>query len=424
MITLDTTNLHKVDSVNGITLQELQVSSSEIESDLAKIKSRGQGFYEILDNQNLLHEITEYAQKVQGKYKYIVVLGIGGSALGTITLQKSLMHEFTCQLCTSPQLFVLDNIDPDYLHEAEQVISLPETLFIVVSKSGNTIETLSQYFYFRQKLEEQNLNLSEHFVFITDPKVGLLREISNSENIPAFEVPENVGGRFSVLTAVSLLPAALIGLNIHALIDGAKQARETFYNTNIEANTAYKIAKIQHSLYLKGKHINIMIPYSSKLAPINEWYSQLLAESIGKDGIGITPVGAKGVTDQHSQNQLYHDGPNDKLIMFLEILDFKNHIKIPNYYAEHPAVNFLKNSSFNELIALEAQGTKDSLTSQNRPNLSLQIPALNENTIGYLFFMFEASIAFLGEMFNVNAYDQPGVELSKKLTKQYYERKA
>jgi len=417
MISIDIQNLLKIDSKHGLTDKELSFTESDISEKLKLIESRQQGFYEILDDNETILKINDYANSVKGKYKYLVVLGIGGSALGTITLQKSLQHEMK----QDPYLFVLDNIDPDYLKEVEDVIQLPETLFIVVSKSGNTIETVSQYFYFRKKLEQAELPLKNHLVFITDPASGLLREIANNDGIKSFKIPPNVGGRFSVLTPVSLLPAKLIGLQIQDLIDGAIKARENFYSSNPAVNTAYLLAKVQFELYQKGKFINVMMPYSSKLAPVSSWYSQLLAESIGKEGIGITPVQAKGVTDQHSQNQLYHDGPNDKLLIFIEVENFKAKLDIPNYYPKHPAVSYLKNTSFNELISLELQGTQDSLTTQNRPSIRIKLPNITEKSIGELFFTLEASIAFLGEMFKVNAYDQPGVELSKQLTKKYYD---
>jgi glucose-6-phosphate isomerase len=424
MIKINFKNILEVDGAHGLSQSEIDFSSEDIKSALLKIHERKQGFYEILDDAETILKINDFANSVKNKYKYIVVLGIGGSALGTITLQKSLKHEYGCQLAHNPQLFVLDNIDPDYIKEVEEVLDLTQTLFIVVSKSGNTVETLSQYFYFRKKIETLDLLVKDHFVFITDPQTGLLRETANAEGIKSFKIPENVGGRFSVLTPVSLLPARLMGLQIGDLIDGAKLARDKFLSLDPTENLPYLFAKLQHGLYQKGKVMNVMMPYSNKLAPVTEWYSQLLAESIGKDGIGITPIEAKGVTDQHSQNQLYHDGPNDKLIVFVEVENFKNKLDIPNYYPEHPAVSYLGKTSFNELIALEAQGTQDSLTAKDRPNLKLSVPNLTEKSLGELFFMLEASIAFLGELFKVNAYDQPGVELSKQLTKKYYERKA
>jgi glucose-6-phosphate isomerase len=420
MIAIDYSKLAKINSTHGLNAEQLNFSSQEIEDLLRKIKSRNQGFYDILDDTKTLTKIQEFiTPALKSRYKFIVVLGIGGSALGTITLKNSLKHEHGCQLGQT-QLIVLDNIDPDLITEVEDVINLAETLFIVVSKSGGTVETLSQYNYFRAKIEAQNLAVTNHFIFITDPKTGLLREISQSEKITAFDIPENVGGRFSVLTPVSLLPAALIGLDIEDLIKGAKKARQAFFALDPEKNPAYKLAKIQYLLYQKQKVMNVIMPYSTKLAPITAWYAQLLAESIGKEGIGITPVSAKGVTDQHSQNQLYHDGPNDKLLMFIQIQNFKNKISIP----ETDNFPYLKNTTFNELLELEMQGTIDSLTAQDRPTIKLSIPELSEKSLGALFFMFQASVAFLGEMFKVNAYDQPGVELSKQLTKQYYERKA
>ncbi len=418
MITLDYQNLFKVNALHGLDQKIFDVPASKIQDLLKKIESRGQGFYKILDDSETLLKINDYANTVKGKYKHMVVLGIGGSTLGITTLQKSLTHEF------KNNIYILDNIDPDYMREVEDVIDLKETLFIVISKSGGTVETLSQYFYFRKKIEALNLEQKNHFVFVTDPAKGLLREIANTEGVKSFKIPENVGGRFSVLTPVGMLPAKLIGLQINDLIEGAKLARDNFYNPDASVNIAWQLAKIQFEMYQKGKFLNIMMPYSSKLKTFTEWYAQLLAESIGKDGIGITPVSAHGVTDQHSQNQLYHDGPNDKLIIFIELENFKTKLEIPNLYPEHAAVDYLRDTTFNELMCLEKLGTETSLTERDRPNITIKLPNLTEKSLGEFFFILESSIAFLGEMFKVNAYDQPGVELSKQLTKQYYERKA
>lgn len=376
---------------------------------LKKIHARKQGFYEILDNTAEISKINKFAKSIEGKYKHIVVLGIGGSALGAICLKQSLTHLFNGASAKhgTPGLYILDNIDPILIKELEDVIDLPETLFIVITKSGTTTETMSQYFYFRKKTDLKKLDPKKHFVFITDPEKGHLREIANKENIPTFVIPENVGGRFSVLTAVGLLPAALIGINIQKLIIGAKSTSE---------NLAFRLAKTQFELAKKGKTINVLMPYSQKLISLADWYKQLLAESIGKKhnnkgkiaNVGITPISALGVTDQHSQLQLYNDGPNDKLIIFLEVENHGPKLPIPG-----------QKFTFNQLIDAEKRATEDSLTKSKRPNVTIKIKEVNEETLGELFMLFECSIAFLGEFFEINAFDQPGVELSKKLTKKY-----
>lgn len=400
MITINIDNLFKISSEHGLFEEEISEKKSLLPKFLKKIEARKQGFYKTIDEST--EKIQNFAQKIKGKYKHIIVLGIGGSALGPICLQQSLKH--------LSKLYVIDNIDPILIAEIENIINYEKTLFIVISKSGDTIETFAQYKYFRANCEKKKLDPREHFVFITDPKKGELRKIANKENIPIFDVPENVGGRFSVLTAVGLLPAALIGINIQKILAGAKKMRNKFLST--KDNPAFTLATVQYLLSQKGKTINVLMPYSQKLIKLTDWYKQLLAESIGKDGKGITPTGALGATDQHSQIQLYNDGPNDKLIIFLEVQRLGKDIKIP------------RNITFNELIKIEKEATAKSLTKNNRPNLTILVDSVSEETLGELFMFFEGAVAFLGEYFGVNTFDQPGVELGKKLINKHVAQRA
>lgn len=422
MIEIDFSNLEEIAKEHGLSREEILEHQSKIPEYLEKIKARKQGFYDILDELEIIKEIKKFAEEKRDKYKNFVVFGIGGSSLGMIALQQSLSHAFHC-----PNLHVIDNIDPILIKEMEDHIEYENTLFIIITKSGGTAETLAEYFYVRQKCNEKDLDPKEHFVFVTDPEKGLLREIAEEEKIPSFPVPQNVGGRFSVLTAVGLLPAALIEIEIEKLIEGAKSQRELFFSeTN---NPAFQLATIQYLLSKKGKSISVLMPYSHKLIRFSDWYRQLLAESIGKkhdnDGnvihSGLTPVNALGVTDQHSQAQLYNEGPNDKLIIFIEVKDFSADRDIPKLKPEHHSVDFLNNVSFKQLMHTEKKGTEQSLTKNDRPNITLTIDKVSPETLGALFFLFEASIAFLGEFYNINAFDQPGVELSKTLTKELLE---
>lgn len=426
MITIHTENLSKISPKHGLSPQELENAASLIPGYLEQIHARNQGFYSVIDNKKTVEEIKKFAKNTEdkenmSKFDEIVVLGIGGSALGTICLHQSLKHLFENERSRlsrkHPRLHVLDNIDPALITEIEDVIDYKKTLFIVVTKSGTTPETLSEYYYYREKLEQEGLKPVEHFVFITDPNQGTLREIARAENIPSFDIPENIGGRFSVLTAVGLLPAQLMGINIDKLIAGAQKMRDTCLNklnTNFEQNLPFQLAAIQYLLSQKGKTINVMFPYSQKLIRFADWYRQLLAESIGKAlnnngkkvNVGITPVNALGVTDQHSQSQLYHEGPNDKLIIFIKVENLGPEIKIPQL-----------NISFNKLMQTEMEGTISSLTKNDRPNITITIPTVDEETLGQLFMLFEGATAFLGEFLNINAFDQPGVELSKQITR-------
>lgn len=405
--------------ISNSTVKDIKTQHERLGEYLDNIHAKNQGFYTIIDNNSPVEKVLEFASKVKGKYEDIVVLGIGGSALGTICLQQSLKHLFENELKENdyPRLHVLDNVDPVLIKQIEDVFSLEKTLFIVVSKSGETPETLAQYFHFRSLTEIAGLNAKDHFVFITDSEKGLLREVSKNENIPSFEIPKNVGGRFSVLTSVGLLPAALIGIDIKKLIKGARDMRDLFYSDSMSHNMPFQIAALQYLLSLEGKSMTVLMPYSQKLIRFADWYRQLLAESIGKDGLGLTPINALGVTDQHSQSQLYNDGPNDKFFIFLKVHNFGTNIEIP-VSTNEKSVEYLKGVSFKKLIHTEQDGTTKALTQNGRPNITLEIDKVNEENLGGLFMLFECATAFLGEFFKINAFDQPGVELSKKITKQ------
>ncbi|MFC1647675.1 glucose-6-phosphate isomerase [Patescibacteria group bacterium] len=377
---------------------ETEVNSAEISEKLKKIEARNQGFYKIVDDS--VDEILKFTKSVEGKYEDIVVLGIGGSALGTICLRQSLTH-----LHEAIELHVLDNIDPAYMAQLNDILDYSKTLFIVISKSGGTPETLSQYFYFKEKCD--------NFVFITG-KSGFLRETGEKEGVKMFDIPENVGGRFSVLTAVGLLPAALIGIDIQKLLEGAKEMRDKFLSEDPNENIPYQIATLQYLNSKKGRNMTVIMPYSQHLIRFSDWYRQLLAESIGKTkDVGLTPVSALGVTDQHSQSQLYMDGPDDKFFILMKVEDLGPEVVIPG-----SEIDYLEGVSFNKLMHTEQQGTTDALTHNKKPNITLNVPKVDEFNLGALFMLFEGATAFLGEFYGINAFDQPGVELSKKLTKE------
>lgn len=421
MLSLNTENLSKIANEHGLTPGEIEKEAALIGTYLQQIEDRDQGFYSVIDNEGLVEKINSYAANVNDKYDHFVVLGIGGSSLGTICLQQSLTHLFG-----QKKLHVLDNIDPALVTEVQDVIQLERTLFIVVTKSGGTPETLSQYMYFRNLCNNANLEAKDHFVFITDPEKGFLRKVANEEGIITFDVPPNVGGRFSVLTAVGLLPAKLIGIDIEELLEGARDMRDAFKSENGDENTPFKLATIQYLLYKKGKSMNVLTPYAQKLIRLSDWYRQLLAESVGKkennDGetvnVGITPVSALGATDQHSQSQLYNEGPNDKFHLFIKVNNMGMDVAIPMIYSEEESLQYLKDISFNKLIHTEMEGTVGALTQNDRPSVTLEVEEVNARALGELFLLFEGATAFLGEFFNINAFDQPGVELSKNITKQ------
>ena len=379
-------------------------NKKELNKLLENFAKRNQDFYGLVDDESTVKKILSTAKKLSEKFPQIVVLGIGGSALPAKLINEALAKN-------PDKLSVLDSIDITTVQALEKKIELKKTLFIVISKSGTTTETMANYFYFRDKLKRAKLTPKEHFIFITNPDKGYLRENAEKEAIETFDIPKNTSGRFSALTPVGLLPAALVGIDIKKILHGAALERQLFTSSTPIKNRAYQFAKIQHSSYKKGRNINVIMSYTDRLTYIEEWYRQLLAESIGKNAkTGITPAIATGPKDQHSQLQLYSDGPKDKLIIFLEDNSPKKETKIPN--------PLIKNLSYEKLLEIELESTKKALTKKNRPNISIKIDGISEESLGELLMLFMGQIALLGEMFKINAYNQPGVEAAKKLTKE------
>lgn len=392
---------------DGLSWTRMKEEEARIPDFLASFYERNQGFLALPKVKAQVLAVKALAEKMKGRFEDIVVLGIGGSALGITCLRDALKGPFW-NFSGKPRLFVLDNLDT--VGDVEKLVNLDKTLFIVISKSGTTPETMAQYFYFKEKVSKEN------FVFITDPESGELRRMGRAMGIPLLDIPENVGGRFSVLSPVGLFPAALLGIDIEELLRGAEEMGSSFLKPEMELNLPFQFATVQYLLeWDRGVHMTVMMPYSTRLYSLADWYRQLLAESIGKEGRGLTPIRALGVTDQHSQSQLYNEGPKDKLICFLQV-EKGSDLSIPA--VEVPALSYLSGVSFHELMNTEKKGTEHALTEYKKPTLTITVPEVSEYELGQLFMFFEASIAFLGEYYRINAFDQPGVELGKKLTRQ------
>ncbi len=351
---------------------------------------------------------AEKIMKEAGKYKNfknIVILGIGGSALGNTTLNDALNHPYhnIAEGRKTPRFFVLDNSDPSRTEALSQVLDPKETLFVVITKSGTTAETLANFFHFLKLLKDSVENWKENLVFITGSK-GFLREFSDMHGIKTFPVPEDVGGRYSVLSEVGLFPAAVSGINIMSLLEGAADAAE---NEHVPVN----YAALQCYFYRKSKNINVFMPYSSRLASAADWFCQLWAESLGKkESSGPTPVKAVGATDQHSQIQLYMEGPRDKVITFLGVEEGMPELKLD--FEGH----FLNGKSIRQLFKAEEKGTAGALAQAGIPNMTFKIPEINAYNVGELLYQLEVSCAVAGKLLKVNPFDQPGVEAGKKLS--------
>ena len=380
-------------------------------------------------------DISDKVKKVAADVKgceNFVVLGIGGSALGNIALQTAL-NPYTYNLDESvrkgrPRLFVFDNVDPEQLGSFLDWVSdkLDRTIFNVISKSGRTAETAAQFLII-SKLLKDKLGCDgyrKQVVAITDANQGTMRNITNNAGFRCLDVPDGVGGRFSVLSAVGLLSAAVCGINIDALLEGARDMDERVSNEDFFANPAAINAAINYHYYNRGKNISVMMPYSYALKDLSDWYRQLWAESLGKtkdlDGktvfVGPTPVNALGTTDQHSQVQLYREGPNDKLFTFLEVKNFNKSLTIGPAPECAPELGFLAGKDMGTLLNSEKKATEYALLHDKRPCMTVMFDKINAYNVGQFIYLFEATTSFAGALFNINTYDQPAVELGKEAT--------
>jgi glucose-6-phosphate isomerase len=369
----------------------------------------------------LAARLRKPAAEIRNSFDNLVVLGIGGSALGLRSLAQALLPPYANLLerkwrNNAPRLFVCDNIDPDYFGSLLEVIDVKDTCFHVISKSGNTTETMSQFFVVLPILKARlGRKWKDHLYVITDPEVGPLRKFAAEEDIQSFEVPRKLGGRYSALSAVGLLPAACVGIDIEGVIDGAREMVRTCSGTVLDSNPAYKNSAVALLMdEKKGKTISVMMPYADRLALFADWYAQLTGESLGKNGLGITPVKALGSTDQHSQIQLYMEGPNDKVITFIGVEKFQKTVSVTNVME---SFEHLKGHDLGGILQALQKASTQALTSNRRPNITITVPAVTPQAIGELFMFYEIGTAFLGALLRINPFDQPGVELGKKLTK-------
>ena len=388
------------------------------------------------NQEEVCNEIISYVEEVKDKFDAFVVLGIGGSALGPISVQQAINHPYYNEISREkrggyPKFYVADNVDPEKLVYLFETIDITKTMFNVISKSGSTSETMSQFMIIKEMLEKELGEKSkEHIVCTTDKENGNLVKIAKEEGYKTFTIPAGVGGRFSELTPVGLLPAAFCGINIKEILKGAAVMDNMCKNDDIYKNPAFMYGLLNYLTMKNGQNISVMMPYADSLKFIADWYAQLWAESLGKkydnDGkevyVGSTPVKALGATDQHSQVQLYAEGPFDKIITFIGVDKFKKSITIPKIYEDMPSLAFLGGVTQDDLIKTEQIATEYALLKAGKPNMTITLPEVNENTLGQLLYFFEVATAFTGELLNINAFDQPGVEEGKNATYAYFGR--
>ncbi len=370
------------------------------------------GYYSLPDQD--ISEILDYCQTISDEIESIAVIGIGGSSLGA-----KAVYEFVRPIKDlKRKLYFFESTDPINIRTILSKFDIKKTHFLVISKSGNTVETFSIYKYIYAMQNDASA-----YTFITDPG-SPLEHYAQEIKASVLYLPDNVGGRFSVLSTVGLVPLALAGVDIQALLNGAKTIKESFFNDGYLKDTLLKKALYyakNHAQY----HINCIFAYSETLKYFCEWYVQLWGESLGKRqknsafNVGLTPIGLIGPKDQHSFLQLIMEGTRDKSVTFIKIEDFHDNISIPNISLPHlESLDALNSLPFSKLINMQCDSVMEALQNQgNIPLDSIVIPTVDEHNIGTLIFYYELLTSLVGELIDVNTYDQPGVEAGKIILK-------
>jgi glucose-6-phosphate isomerase len=418
----------------GLKAEELDALNPKLgrvhEELQAKRAGGAYAFFDLPYDTELVETIRRVAKPLLEWCWEFVVLGIGGSALGTRALHQALCHPQHNLLPVGrrkhhPGLWILDNIDPDFMYGMLDALNMKRVAVNVISKSGSTAETLAQFLFIHQLLASRlggEHHLQDRLIITTDPDKGPLRELVREKGFKSLPVPPQVGGRYSVLTAVGLFPAHLAGIDVEELLAGARFMDQRLKDSPVEDNLAYKLAALYYLFFKeKNRPILVTMPYAAGLTAMADWFAQLWAESLGKrldlDGnvaeTGSTPVPAVGVTDQHSQLQLYTEGPHDKLITFWTVDKFQHAVEIPELFGEQQGLGYLGGHSLNELFKAEETATAFNLMKAGRPNLTLSLPEVNPFTVGQLIYLLEVATVAAGGLLRVNPLDQPGVEGGK-----------
>lgn len=421
----------------GLSDADLKAVKGKAEEAFAYVQNnRGKdelymGWTELPYNQDeIVNDILATAKAVRKKFKNFVVLGIGGSALGPSMVFNALKHlhynELSPKKRGGPKFYVEDNVDPVRMAALLDVIDPKETCFNVISKSGATSETMTQFLIIADLLEKAGVSLPDNMIFTTDASRGNLIKIDEKYDgkFKKYVLPDGVGGRFSELCPVGLLPAAVLGIDIKGMLAGAAYMDGLCNKPSIAKNPALALASLHYLTMGQGKNIHVLMPYSDNLKLIADWYCQLWAESLGKAvdyagntvNAGTTPVKSLGVTDQHSQVQLYIEGPYDKVITFISVDKYGCEMPIAHGCEDIPDVGFLGGHTMQELIQAENKATAYALMRAGRMNYTIKMPEVNAFTLGQLMFMLELQTAYAGALLNINTFNQPGVENGKKAT--------
>ena len=424
----------------GISVKELENNAAIAKKAFDFCKENAgkgmMGWTELATSQDeIVEDILTTAASIRKNYKAFVVLGIGGSALGPIAVFQALCHLHYNELPENkrgPKFYVEDNVDPERMCALLDVIDVKTTMFNVITKSGATSETMSQYLIITDLLKKAlGDDFAKNVIATTDTQKGNLIKLAKKEGFKTYYIPASVGGRFSELCPVGLLPAAVLGVDIKELLQGVRDMQELSTSDDYKVNAPLCASLLQYVSMQKGKNISVMMPYADSLKYIADWYCQLWAESLGKavdfDGkvvnVGQTPVKSLGVTDQHSQVQLYTEGPFDKVVTFIAVDKFRSSYVIPQGLPDFPDVNFLCGNDLATLLNNERVATEYALTKAKRANRTIYMPEVTPRYLGQLLYFFMLETAYCGAMLNIDAFNQPGVEEGKKATFALFDRK-
>ena len=390
------------------------------------------GFFDLPDDRATAQACLDYARDLPPEIDTMVVLGIGGSSLGPKALYSALGRPLDPLRSRTPgaprRLLFPDNADPATLGAVLEVCDPARTVWNVVTKSGGTAETAAQLLIVAEHLAK-TLGpdaVARHLVATTDPEVGALRAAATAHGWPTFTIPSSVGGRFSVLSPVGLLPAAVAGLDVMGILDGAAAMRDRCLGTELRTNPALLLAVLLHQHHVvRGRPMVVLMAYADALYDTADWFRQLWAESLGKEratdgrlvNVGPTPIAARGATDQHSQLQLYVEGPRDKVVLMLTPAARDRELVIPaGALAEsRREYAYLAGRGLGELLDAELRGTLGSLLGRRRPAGAVVLPRLDGPALGGLIMLLELATAYAGPLYGVDPFDQPGVEEAKRL---------
>lgn len=424
-LSFDYTHAFAKGSVSRGDLRGLHGRLREIQTTLQTERAAGRlGFADLPGDKAALAAVERMTAR-QGKgIETVIVLGIGGSSLGFIALKEALLHPLHNQV-ERPAFYVLDNIDSETIHAVLSVINPKKTLVNVITKSGSTAETIGQFLLFFDRFAKKLGGKKEavkRFVLTTDPIGGALRPLVEREGFAALDLPPSVGGRFSVLTPVGLFPAALAGIDIRKLLRGAGQALQGGLYEKVARSPALIGAALHYLHYGQGRPLAVMMPYANSLFRVGDWFRQLWAESLGKAvnvrgekvNVGPTPIASLGATDQHSQVQLYAEGPDDKFYTFLRVGKMRTDLRYPKSPWKDPAFTYFAGHTMNELLDAEAEATRFALTEVGRPAVTINLPRVNADTIGRLLMHLQIQTAAAGQLLEIDPFDQPGVEAGKR----------